>query len=68
MSRQTLIGEKPDATEAEAWLAPMLRCGEHYGVVGVEEELARAGLCTVAAAEVYKRARCERSCPRLVGL
>ena len=40
----TLIGEKPDATEAEAWLAPMLRCGEHYGVVGVEEELARAGL------------------------
>ena len=39
-----LIGEKPDATEAEAWLAPMLKCGEHYGVVGVEEELARAGL------------------------
>lgn len=40
----TLFGEKPDSQEAEAWLVPMLRCGEHYGVAGVEEELARVGL------------------------
>lgn len=38
-----LFGKKPDASEMEAWLAPMLSFGEQCGVA-VEEELERVGI------------------------